>query len=312
MRRETEVPPLSALRAFAAAGRLQSFRDAAASLGVTPSAVSHRVKALEAWIGAPLFERSVRQVRLTSRGAALSRALDEAFGAIDAALDHARRTGERRSLRIATLPLFATIWLGSRLERFEASHPDLSLAVHTDPRVYDLVAGEADVGIRSVGAPTAGLHARKLLDLRATPLCAPEIAAGLAAPADLAHATLIGLGVGRAGWPEWLASVGCAGLRPRREVTVDTLPEAIDAAARGRGVVLGLLPVVWEVPSAATLVAPFDVPPREVGAYYVEVRKEDRRDPVVRSFVDWLVEELRTDTRRLVRVERERLRRARD
>jgi LysR family glycine cleavage system transcriptional activator len=301
------TPPLSSLRAFAAAGRLQSLRDAAAELGVTPSAVSHQVKALEAWVGAPLFDRGVRQVRLTPQGHELSNALNEGFGKIDAALDRARRHSAPSSLKVATLPLFASAWLSPRLARFEAQHPALSLSIHTDPRVYDLIAGEADVAVRNVPAPSPSLFARKLLDLRATPLCTPGVAQSLAEPADLSAATLIGLSVGRAGWPDWLAGAGVAGLQPKRSLIVDTIPEAIDAAVAGRGVMLGLTPLIWDMPSAAPLVAPFQLPPQEAGAYFVVCRKEDRASGVIQSFVEWLSAEMRRDARRLARLERTRL-----
>jgi LysR family transcriptional regulator, glycine cleavage system transcriptional activator len=304
----TDLPPLPSLRAFAAAGRRQSLRDAAAELGVSPSAVSHQVRALEAWVGAPLFERGVRQVRLTAEGAVLSQALNKAFAEMAGALDQARRASVASSLKVATLPLFASAWLGPRLHRFEIAHPELSLRIHTDPRVYDLQGGEADVAIRNVDAPGAGLYARKLLDLRGAPLCSADLARDLAVPADLKRMTLIGLSVGRMGWADWLAHAGVAGLKPRRTLTVDTLPEAIDLAVRGQGVMLGLVPLIWDLPRAAELVAPFDVPPRDAGAYFVVCRNQDRATPVVRAFIDWLVSEMRADSRRLLRLERDRLR----
>ncbi|MHA1601137.1 MAG: LysR family transcriptional regulator, partial [Alphaproteobacteria bacterium] len=59
------LPPLNALRAFEAAGRHLSFRKAAEELNVTPAAISHQVKALEAFYGAPLFRRLTRALLLT-------------------------------------------------------------------------------------------------------------------------------------------------------------------------------------------------------------------------------------------------------
>jgi LysR family glycine cleavage system transcriptional activator len=61
------LPPLNALRAFEAAGRLGSFKEAAAELHVTHGAVSQHVRLLEEWLGAPLFERHNRRVVLTDR-----------------------------------------------------------------------------------------------------------------------------------------------------------------------------------------------------------------------------------------------------
>src|ERR1700744_882542 len=60
------LPPLNALRAFEAAGRLGSFKEAAAELHVTHGAVSQQVRLLEAWLRAPLFERHNRRVELTA------------------------------------------------------------------------------------------------------------------------------------------------------------------------------------------------------------------------------------------------------
>lgn len=302
-----KAAPFAALRAFAVAARRGSFRDAARELGVTPSAVSHQVKALELWLGFPLFERGVRHVALTARGQRLCRPLGEAFDALDAALDNARKVAAPSELKIAALPLFVGAWLAPRLPRFEAAYPNLSISIDTDARVVDVAAGEADVAIRNVAAPTPGLHVRKLLDLRATPLCAPALARMLRSPSDLANATLIGLSVGRAGWADWLATAGLAGLKPKRSLTFDSFPAAIDAAAQGRGVLLGLLPLIWDAPPARELVAPFDAPLQDAGAYLVVCRKSDRSGGIVSAFIDWMVLEMRGDVRRLMRVQRRRL-----
>ena len=299
--------PIAALRAFAAASRCGSFRDAARELGITPSAISHQVKALETWLGAPLFERSIRQVQLTAQGQALSQAVIAAFDSMHLALEAARKTATPSELRIAALPLFVSVWLAPRLPRFEATFPHLSLAIDTNARLVDIAKGEADIAIRNIAAPTPGLHVRKLLDLRATPLCTPELAARLKAPADLADATMIGLSVGRAGWREWLDAVGAHDTKPKRTLKFDNLPAAIAAAAEGRGVLLGLLPLIWEAPTAQTLVAPFRTPPQDAGTYFIACRKEDRANSVVSAFSDWIVSEMRADVRRLMRIERKRL-----
>ena len=62
------LPPLNALRTFEAAARHVSFIHAAEELAVTPGAVSRQVKALERWLGAPLFRRAHKQVALTPLG----------------------------------------------------------------------------------------------------------------------------------------------------------------------------------------------------------------------------------------------------
>lgn len=304
---QRDAPSFAALRAFVAAAQRQSFRDAGLELGLTPSAVSHQVRALEEWLGAPLFVRHVRQVRLTPLGEVLSARVSKALLDIDLALGQAKRAAASTQLRIAALPLFTNVWLVPRLARFEALHPELSLTIDTDARVVDLEKGEADVAIRNVEAVTTGLFGRKLLDLRATPLCTPGMAKGLHAPEDLARATLIALSIGRAGWPEWFAASGCKGLKSERTLTFDNVPSALDAAAQGRGVLLGLLPLVLDTPSATHLVAPLQQDPQEAGAYFVVCRKEDRASATVQAFMDWLTQEMRADLPRLRRLERARL-----
>jgi LysR family glycine cleavage system transcriptional activator len=190
------------------------------------------------------------------------------------------------------------------LARFEALHPELSLSIDTDARVVDLEKGEADIAVRNVAAVTPGLFGRKLLDLRATPLCTPELAEGLRAPKDLARAPLIDLSIGRAGWPEWFAANDCEGVKPKRTLTFDNGPSALDAAAQGRGVLLGLLPLVLDAPNASKLIAPLPNPPQSAGAYFVMCRKGDRTNATVQAFMHWLIEEMRADLPRLRRLER--------
>ena len=86
-------PPLGALRVFEAVARHGSFSRAADELCVTQSAVSHQVRGLEAWFGAPLFERPGNRATLLPHGAELAAALARAFGDIDAACRRARRAG---------------------------------------------------------------------------------------------------------------------------------------------------------------------------------------------------------------------------
>jgi LysR family glycine cleavage system transcriptional activator len=220
------------------------------------------------------------------------------------ALARARATSDKRSLKIATLPLFAATWLAKRLPAFESAYPDVTLSIHTDPRIYDVRVGEADVAIRNVDAPTSGLFARKLMDLRAVPLCSPSIAEGLTSPADLSRATLISLSVGRAGWKEWLATAGHPDVKPRRMIIVDTMLEAVAAAAQGRGIILGLAPFVYDAPGAEGLVAPFDAQPQPGGAYFIVCRSEDRTAGIVGAFVDWVIADMRKDARRLQKLGR--------
>ena len=89
------LPPLAALRAFEAAARLGSFKAAAEELAVTPSAVSHQIRALEAQAGLALFDRQVRKVSLTGAGAQLYPVLRDGFDAFADVIEGLTRTRSR-------------------------------------------------------------------------------------------------------------------------------------------------------------------------------------------------------------------------
>jgi LysR family glycine cleavage system transcriptional activator len=298
------LPPLSMLRAFAAAGRLLSFRDAARELGVTPSAISHQVRGLEEWIGSALFERGIRQIHLTPIGAQLASDLDAAFSAMANSVSRAVGGSYKTRLRISALPLFTNVWLVPRLARFQELQPGISITVETSNRLVDFQHEEIDVAIRNIREPTQGLAAHKLLDLRAVPICTSELARELRHPGDLAQATLVEIGAGTMGWMDWLKAAGTPDLKPRAILTFDTVTSALEACAHGRGVMLGLSPLIWDAPATRELVAPFGPPHTSAGSYYVVTRRSDRHGPAIRSFVNWLVTEMRADARRLKGLER--------
>src|SRR5262249_24442347 len=147
------LPPLSCLRSFAAAARHQSFRLAAAELGVTPSAVSHQVKVLENWIGTPLFVRAGRDVRLSASGSSVAAKVMEAFDLLAQSLDSARRQASETTLRISALPLFTQAWLIPRLGRFERAHPEITITIDTASRLTDFDRDPVDVAVRNAAKP---------------------------------------------------------------------------------------------------------------------------------------------------------------
>ena len=107
------VPPMHALAAFEAAARLGGFAPAADELCVTPSAVSHRIRQLEAMLGTPLFERTPAGVRPTTVGRLYLESVREAFDKLAQA--GAVLQPERERLRVSLPPSFARQLLMARL-----------------------------------------------------------------------------------------------------------------------------------------------------------------------------------------------------
>ena len=100
-------PSLDSLRAFEAAARHLSFVQAAAELHVTPSALSHRIKALEEELGFDLFRRMTRKVALTDSGEVLAEGMRRGLAEIAMALDSLERRASNRALTVTTVPSFA-------------------------------------------------------------------------------------------------------------------------------------------------------------------------------------------------------------
>ena len=289
----------AALEAFRHAAAAGSFQAAARRLGITASAISHQVRGLEAELGVALFTRGVRSVALTPAGAELAVAAEAALGGMEAALARLRAPAAATRLRISALPLFTSFWLIPRLARFEAAHPGLAIEIETANRLADLAAGEADIAIRNVERPGPGLTARKLLDVRAVPLCTPALAAAIKTPADLAGQVLIHHAGRPDGWPRVLAALGVPGLMPRRDIRFDTLPAGLAAAALGQGVALGLDPLVWDSVTPGSLVVPFAVPPISGGTYFLVHRRPP--GPAEAAFAAWILAEMAADGPRLRR-----------
>src|SRR5262249_28773381 len=104
---QTEAPlTLGALRAFAAAARLGSIRATAEEIGITPSAVSHRLRDLELALGAPLFERQGRSVILSDAGARLAPHVRQGFMAFERGATAVRGGARARQIRVSSLALF--------------------------------------------------------------------------------------------------------------------------------------------------------------------------------------------------------------
>lgn len=288
------LPPLLALRAFEAAARHGSMTAAAEELHVTHGAVSRQVRALEEWLGLPLFRRHGRRLGLTEAGAAYHQSLAEAFAQIKAATGRLRAAAApRRALTVNALPTFAIRWLLPRLARFQRRHPEVELNVVTsDQPVERLAPGAFDVAVRRLpGSPPPGHRAEAFLGEREIPVCAPELLrrAAIAAPADLARHTLLHAATRPGAWARWLAAAGC----PEVEATAgrqrfDHYYLALQAAADGLGVALGPLPIIEEELAAGRLVAPLAGPAVASRPYAWVVADRAGADSLVAEFCTWL------------------------
>ncbi|WP_010186249.1 LysR family transcriptional regulator [Sphingomonas sp. PAMC 26605] len=141
---------LDDLVAYAAVARARSFTRAAAELGLSPSALSHAMRSLEARLGVRLLARTTRSVAPTAAGERLLRSLDPALAEVARGLSALAdwRGVPSGAIRLTTFGYAARTILAPTLPRFLREHPDISVEVIVEDRLVDLVAGGFDAGIR--------------------------------------------------------------------------------------------------------------------------------------------------------------------
>ena len=242
--------PLNALRAFEAAARTGAFTLAAAELGVTPGAVTAHVKALEDRLGAALFERQARGVRLTALGLAAVEELTAAFDALAGAEARLRALALPREVHIATLPAIAQLWLSPRLPALRAAAPEISVsitALEAPPNLkrslHDLSLFPAEAGGRLVAEDSL------------FPVCSPALAARLGRVEDLGAVPCLSDTAWDRDWEIWLQAVGVEVAVRGPAFSLYAL--AVEEAVNGAGVLIGHGPLVAGHLERGTLVAPF-------------------------------------------------------
>jgi len=295
---QLRLPPLAPLRQFEAAARQGSFKDAALELGLTASAVSHGIRTLEDWLGAPLFARERGGLMLTDAGAAfLPRVRDALEQIADAASGVAHLAGTSR-LRISVAAGFGTLWLLPRLAGFSRENPDVAVDIDTSRRAVALPGAGIDVAIRMASAAPAAAWSELLVRERFVPVAHPDRAAGIREasqldPDDLIHVTTVS-----EDWPAWAAAAGYPVPDPTRGARIDGIALAVDAAAQGLGIAIGRLPLVDDALSAGRLVPVLGPPVEMTTGYWLLCRHLPRDGDPVDRFRAWIRGEIGASTSR--------------
>lgn len=288
------LPPLNALRAFEAAGRLGSFKDAAIELHVTHGAVSQHVRLLEEWLGAALFERRNRRVELTPAARSYLAEVGPLFEGISKAT---HRYGDvktvSRTLSVNAVATFTLRWLVPRLATFRAAHPDIDVRVETSSDSVESLKEPYDVIIRGGPDTFYGYSTKPFLTEERLPVCSPGLLKKLplSRPADLRSHTLLHTSSLPRLWPDWLASARISALSPAAMLTFDHFFLTLQAAIDGMGIAMGPTALVADDLAMGRLVAPFTGPRLPSRSYCTYVADSKRTDYVIGLFCAWLERE---------------------
>ena len=245
---------LSGLRAFESASRCRSFRRAAVELNVSASAVSHAIRRLETELGATLFMRDGRPLRLSAQGETLMAHVERGFAELGRGIGAVSSRGPQL-FRLHCAPSFAAQWLGPRLPTLLRAHPSLEVRLAAGTDYSRFAADEFDADIIYGMPRQTGLEVIPLGEETVTPLCAPALAVGLSGAASLLSAPLIESDNKTLRWADWFAANGLHP-PPQRRARFDRSFLAIAAAADGLGVALESTLLAQRELAAGRLVRP--------------------------------------------------------
>ncbi|MGI4800624.1 MAG: LysR substrate-binding domain-containing protein, partial [Janthinobacterium lividum] len=292
--RRRPLPPLNAVRAFEAAARLGSLKQAGAELGVTHGAISRQIGLLEEWMGPPrLFRQVGRRAVLTAEGEALLLAVRPALDQIAAAArTHRDRRGvpAARPLRINALATFSLRWLLPRLTLFRAAHPEIAVQLTTSNDPLEALSDDYDVVIRGGPDSFHGFTALPVLAERRLPVCSPMLLKRipLRTIADLEQHTLLHVSTMPRLWRDWLTAAGHGDLQPVTALTLDHFYLSLQAAIDGLGIAIGPTTLIADDLVRGRLVTPFPSLSLPARSYYAYIPAREPMNQNAKTFCDWL------------------------
>lgn len=289
--------PFNGLEVFLAIAEHGSLRRAADALGVQPPAISYRLKALEERIGAVLFIRTTRSIKLTDAGRSLLNRTKPAITELGEAIEDARASGTVRKGTVRlTLPYVAyEMTVARRLAAFQRKFPEIELELSFDEAFVDIVSEGFHAGVR------LGEQIRE--DMIAVRLSPPFKEVVFAAssyfdehgrpdrPEDLLQHNCIRYRyISSRRFAEWQfdCSDGSKTIDVKGNLIVDSTTALIDASRAGIGIGWLFRPSVDDYLRTGTLESVLDSHAIERPGYFLYYPKANARIEVLRAFVGFM------------------------
>lgn len=295
-----KIPSTTALQAFEAAARHESFTQAAQELCLTQSAICRQIATLESLLGVALFHRVRRGVRLSEAGERYSRLIATRLDAIErdtlSIMAHQAGGGV---LELAVVPTFATRWLIPRLTSLKQQHPGMhvNMSTQTRPFMFDQTEFDAAIYFGDPGWP--GTEAHSLMPEHPIPVCSPQLNGAEPAmrPQDIAHLPLLQQSTRPDAWRQWFNSAGVAADADMAGMRLELFSMLAQAAIEGLGVALIPPFLIQQELAAGRLIALSDHSCPNDKAYHLIVPQRKASLPVLMAFRDWLIDQARSTQR---------------
>lgn len=290
------IPSRSALIAFEAAARHQSFTNAAAELALTESAISRQISALEEQLGIKLFNRVKKRVVLTKAGALYGNQVRQTLDQMERdMLDIMAHGGTRGIIELAVLPTFSSQWLIPRLGRFCQAHPDLTINMSARSVMFLFRETPFDAAIHFGQPAWPGTMADYLFKEEVLAVCNPALLEGktIRCAEEILQHPLLHLTSRPDYWRNWFESAGLTSIGAMQGARYEHFTLLISAACAGLGIALIPRFLILKELSRGELAVAFDLPIASDNAYYLVYPTENANDANLAQFRQWLLDEVK-------------------
>jgi LysR family glycine cleavage system transcriptional activator len=284
------LPPFAAIRAFEAAARHCSMLKASKELMLTPSAISHQVKALEVFLGTALFEREPGRLTLTTVGSAYFSDLRQALELIESGTTCASRRGATNHITVQMGSSLSELWFVPMLKDFYRNHPDMQISVISDPAATDFSNGVADVSVVYERIPP-GEESRFLFADEMVPCCTEAFLqehGPITTPEAVLQFPLIWSDLNPEEWQTWFNCAGLTDRKPHSWIGIQHRAGGLQAAREGLGIAMGRRPYTDLTLSQPRLVQPVDLVAATGCGYRLAVPQRAEHLTKVKLFTAWL------------------------
>jgi len=284
------IPPVHLLTIFESAARLESFKLASEELFITPSAISHQIKALEAHLGFELFQRKSRGVAINSAGKMYLHFIQQGLNAFEQGTKKVKHRYSSPSLKISCFTTLASNIIIPQIGAFQAAHPNIEIRIETGNQVADLRYDDIDLAIRIGAGEWPNVVATKITNIKVAVVASKTFLEKYDVNEfnDVNHAPLIDITMMDDIWKQWAQSVQLEKLTAKRSITFSDYDSSISAAIQGVGLALAMFPIEKTHEEHGLLIRPFNENITYPESVYAVYRKEDENRHDIQCFLSWL------------------------
>lgn len=304
------IPSIQALKALESFARHGSVWKAADELGLTRSAVSHQLRLLERELGFGLLQKRGRGIALTVRGRRYAGDIGKALAAIGEAANRHGDMGVDGALVVSCTPGFASLWLCTHIDEFQAGYPDIALRIVTPRELGGVSDPDVDAFIAFGDGDWPGKQSELLSEVNFTPMCSPALLnriGPVAEPRDILRMRLLHL-VTSEDWRRWFSKAGVDMSETEGGIVFSDMNLVLSAAAAGQGVAMGDELTCAQALADGQLVRPWDLSIRAMRAYHLVMDSKKAGSLAMGAFRQWLRTRLDRDLAAMTHADRRAMR----